>query len=593
MLKDICITDKFARGKKKLLGKVIVVLSLILFSKATLAGEWILSSDTKCKLWNPSPTTNESITWNGSCLDGIAQGRGIVQWFLNELPTNRYEGQVEAGKRHGLGVVTYKNGVRIEGQFRDGIPHGLTKEILPRKVFEILKSTPRYSPHTGEGEWINEEFVLLVAREDDQQAVCGTKMIQQTKGACDMLVALVSLNATQAKEKKNQLEEFKANVARCLKASVPNPNPQPDESTEFYGSCDANGVAKNGIVLWKYRDYPVNISCLENGAYASQSRTDQFKACASYWPSLPGYCQAGTYQGQCKNGVANGLGFETGSGSTMYVKTGHFEEGAFHGYGFAASVSGCGMAGCSGNRILEHGWFVKGVKQIDCSTYADCSSKISGKDLILERRKWNGNTATNIAELRQQSTFASMLEAFYLSGDRADLKKAQGLATTAQQKATFEYTLLQTAGFDKVLLLNAKVKNGQQSVSMQDSEKLLGLFKSIDSEVPVTIDWVLKPTKNLLQLQYGTYEITLSIGLNVRKTKRTSFLGFSQSRSDVDKYVKKVTLILNNRNGFQGTGTNNLTVSGAETNSLFGTESQAMIDAIEPVITIESVKLKE
>ena len=181
----------------------------------------------------------------------------------------------------------------------------------------------------------------------------------------------------------------------------------------------------------------------------------------------------------------------------------------------------------------------------------------------------------------------------YLSGDRADLKKAQGLATTAQQKATFEYTLLQTAGFDKVLLLNAKVKNGQQSVSMQDSEKLLGLFKSIDSEVPVTIDWVLKPNKNLLQLQYGTYEITLSIGLNVRKTKRTSFFGFSQSRSDVDKYVKKVTLILNNRNGFQGTGSNNLTVSGAETNSLFGTESQAMIDAIEPVITIESVKLKE
>lgn len=584
--------DEFARSKNNLSGKMIVVLSLIMPANAALAGDWILSSDTQCKLWNPNPIANESITWSGSCPDGIAQGQGIVQWFLNGVPKDRYEGQVEAGKQHGSGVATYKNGVRIEGQFRDGQPYGLTKEILPRKVFELLKSAPRYRAFANEGEWINDDFVLSIARDGDQQAVCGTKSMQKDKGDCDSLVALMRLNASQAKEKKNQLEEFKANVARCFKASVPNPNPQPDESTEFYGSCDANGVAQNGIVLWKYRDYQVNISCLENGSYASQSRTDQFKACTSYWPALPGYCKAGAYQGQCKNGVAQGLGFETGSGSTMYVKTGHFEEGVFQGYGYAASVSGCGMAGCSGNRIVEHGWFVKGIKQIDCSTYADCSSKISGKDLALERRKWNGNAATNIADLRQQSTFASMLEAFYLSSDRADLKKAKDLATTTQQKTTFEYTLLQTAGFDKVLLLNAKVKNGQQSVSLQDSEKLLGFFKSIDSKVPVTIDWTLKPNKSLLPLQYGTYEINLSIGLNVRKTKRTTFLGFAQNRSDVDKYVQKVTLILHNKNGFQGTGTNNLTVSGAETNSFFGTESHAMIDGIDPVISIESVKLK-
>lgn len=584
---------KFSRGKKYLLEKIIVVLSLILFANAALAGDWILSSDTQCKLWNPNPVVNESITWSGPCVDGIANGQGVVQWFLNGIPYDRYEGQVAAGRRHGLGVATYQNGVRVEGQFLDGLPNGLTKEILPRKVFDLLKSTPRYRAFNNEGEWINDEFVLLIARDRDQQAVCGSKAMQKDKGDCDSLVALIILSANQAVVKKNQVEELKTNTARCLNATVPNPYPQPDERTEFYGSCDENGVAQNGIVLWKYRDYQVNISCLENGAYAPPSRTDQFKACTSYWPTLPAYCQAGAYQGQCKNGVAHGLGFETASGSTTYVKTGHFEDGMFQGYGYAASVSGCGMAGCSGNRIAEQGWFVKGVKQIDCSTYFDCSTKISGKDLVMERRKWNGKPAANIADLRQQSSFASMLEAFYLSGDRADLKKVQGLAATAQQKATFEYVLLQTAGFDKVLLLNARVKNGQQSVSMQDSEKLLGLFKSIDSKVPVTIDWALKPNKSLLQLQYGTYEINLSIGLNVRKTKRTTFLGFAQSRSDVDKYVQKVTLILSNKNGFQGTGTNNLTVSGAETNSFFGTESHATIDAIDPVISIESVKLKE
>ena len=398
--------------------------------------------------------------------------------------------------------------------------------------------------------------------------------------------------AQQQAAEQARIQELQAMIARCISAKVPNPNPQPDESTEFYGSCDAAGNAQTGIVIWKHRDYRAGIDCIENTSFASKSRTDQFKACAPYWAVLPDYCQSENYKGQCKNGQPHGLGFETKSGSTVYVKSGHFENGVLHGYAYSASVSGCGPAGCSGNRILENGWFQQGNKQIDCSTYFDCSKKISGKDLALERRKWNTSAAASLEDLRKQNDFAASMEAFYLSGDRNDLKRAQNLANTPEKKAQFEFTLMQTAGYDKALQLSAKVKNGKQSVGMQEAERLMGLFKSIDTQVPVSIDWVLKSNKALLNLQHGNYEIVLSLGLNVKVSKRSTFLGISQTRSDVNHYVQKRTIILNSKNAFQANGSVNLSVSGAETSSMFGVESNSSIESIEPVIRIESVRLQ-
>lgn len=429
---------------------------------------------------------------------------------------------------------------------------------------------------------------VRLIRSKTPQEIADFKLAQQraqeTERARDL--------ALQQAAEQTRLQEIKAVVARCINARVPNPNPQPEESTEFYGSCDAGGDAQTGIVIWKHRDHWVSISCLDNRNFASTTRTDQFQACAPYWATLPDYCQNGVYQGQCRNGRAHGLGFETGSGSTVYVKTGHFENGVLHGYAHSASVSGCGPAGCSGNRISESGWFQQGAKQIDCTTYYECSQKISGKDLALERRKWNTSAATNLEDLRKQNDFASAMEAFYLSGERHDLKRAQALAKSSENKAQFEFTLMQTAGYDKSLHLSAKVKNGKQSVSMHESERLLGFFSSINTQVPVSIDWGLKSNKELLSLQHGEYEVVLSLGLNVKINKQTSFLGFSQSRSDVNRYVQKRTVVLNSKNGFQSSGTINLSISGADTTSMFGTESNSTIQHIEPVIRIESVSLK-
>lgn len=82
---------------------------------------WIADSKTGCKVWNPSPEARETIRWSGSCEGGYAQGKGTLQFFENGKPGDRFEGEYQAGKRNGHGVVTMSNGTRIEGDWRNDV----------------------------------------------------------------------------------------------------------------------------------------------------------------------------------------------------------------------------------------------------------------------------------------------------------------------------------------------------------------------------------------------------------------------------------------------------------------------------------------
>src|ERR1700722_3526000 len=56
---------------------------------------WIADKKSGCRVWNPSPEPEDSITWQGSCADGFAEGNGTLQWFSNG---KQYE--TDAGEFH-------------------------------------------------------------------------------------------------------------------------------------------------------------------------------------------------------------------------------------------------------------------------------------------------------------------------------------------------------------------------------------------------------------------------------------------------------------------------------------------------------------
>ena len=80
---------------------------------------WIADAKTGCKIWNPAPEPGEAVRWSGPCKNGFADGSGTLIWSEKGQPGDRYDGDYRGGKRNGHGIVTYSNGDKIEGQWRD------------------------------------------------------------------------------------------------------------------------------------------------------------------------------------------------------------------------------------------------------------------------------------------------------------------------------------------------------------------------------------------------------------------------------------------------------------------------------------------
>lgn len=101
-----------------------ITLSTILIANFANA-DWIVSSDSNCKVHNPFPQPNETATWNGDCKEGYANGKGTVIWYENGKEASRYTGDVVQGKPHGKGNVVYTTPhYTYEGDFKDGKAQG-------------------------------------------------------------------------------------------------------------------------------------------------------------------------------------------------------------------------------------------------------------------------------------------------------------------------------------------------------------------------------------------------------------------------------------------------------------------------------------
>lgn len=93
-------------------------------SAQTVQPRWIGDPTTGCRVWNSAPEPGDSISWSGDCRDGLAQGRGTLQWFKDGKPASRFDGQFRDGVLDGRGVYTFANGARYEGEYVEDLRHG-------------------------------------------------------------------------------------------------------------------------------------------------------------------------------------------------------------------------------------------------------------------------------------------------------------------------------------------------------------------------------------------------------------------------------------------------------------------------------------
>ncbi|HEX5280458.1 MAG TPA: hypothetical protein VFW28_10280 [Micropepsaceae bacterium] len=81
--------------------------------------DWIVTTNQPCKVWNPEPQPNESVTWSGECKDGFATGKGILRWSESGKPEVVFDGEYRNGKRNGHGVLMTPDGDHVEGVWVD------------------------------------------------------------------------------------------------------------------------------------------------------------------------------------------------------------------------------------------------------------------------------------------------------------------------------------------------------------------------------------------------------------------------------------------------------------------------------------------
>lgn len=144
----------------------ILLTCLLLISSTIYSGEWITNNYSGCKVWVHNPKPNEIIVYQGECVDGKANGKGLTKGFTgieNGPMHSFYFGEYKNGKEHGKGNFTlyHKNGMQpivYEGEYKDGKEHG-EGSLTWYKDGKILKkyegSFIDGSPH-GEGTQIDE-----------------------------------------------------------------------------------------------------------------------------------------------------------------------------------------------------------------------------------------------------------------------------------------------------------------------------------------------------------------------------------------------------------------------------------------------------
>lgn len=124
-----------ARMAAQLRALVLALGCSVAFAQSVTQGIFIADGNTGCKIWNPNPQSVETIVWLGSCVNGLAQGHGKLQWLQNGKTYETNEGEWSAGRQVGRGSQIWPLG-RYDGAFRNGKPNGFGTLTSQHGVFK-------------------------------------------------------------------------------------------------------------------------------------------------------------------------------------------------------------------------------------------------------------------------------------------------------------------------------------------------------------------------------------------------------------------------------------------------------------------------
>ncbi|WGG50726.1 energy transducer TonB [Rugamonas sp. DEMB1] len=111
----------------------LLALPLLLLSLHAHGAEpQYLNAERDCRVANPQPQPELSVTWEGACKDGYADGMGVLRWFLKQQPHGAFEGVLRAGLPNGPGFRLDPDNATWQGDFVDGRLEGPGVYVIPK-----------------------------------------------------------------------------------------------------------------------------------------------------------------------------------------------------------------------------------------------------------------------------------------------------------------------------------------------------------------------------------------------------------------------------------------------------------------------------
>ena len=110
--------------------KPISIAVLVMLSRGAQAQQrvevnlhWITDKN-GCKVWDSVPTLGETVSWSGPCVDGYAEGKGTLIWYLRGERHSTYQGEMKAGHYEGHGTQFWPDGTRYDGEWSNDRAEG-------------------------------------------------------------------------------------------------------------------------------------------------------------------------------------------------------------------------------------------------------------------------------------------------------------------------------------------------------------------------------------------------------------------------------------------------------------------------------------
>jgi hypothetical protein len=100
----------------------LLPILLLMFSCLAWGGEWSTTAN-GCRVWNPFPKINETVTWSGGCPNGYIEGWGEVEWIVDGKTTSWTVGDFKNGTINGLGTLTLQYGKYV-GELNNSVFEG-------------------------------------------------------------------------------------------------------------------------------------------------------------------------------------------------------------------------------------------------------------------------------------------------------------------------------------------------------------------------------------------------------------------------------------------------------------------------------------